>query len=121
MMLNQDFVIQSNVRRLLVRSSIDYTRIDIGTVRGVVYLGGVFRMSGINPDRYEARDESTTKDVSTLVKRQYEMLAKTLYTLERRVKGIPGVQDVVFQFSNWKKERGQWVAVKEVERKEREQ
>ena len=39
-MLNQNFVIQSNVRRLLVRSSIDYTRIDIGTVRGVVYLGG---------------------------------------------------------------------------------
>ncbi len=64
------------------------------------------------------RDESTIKDVSTFVKRQHEMVARTLYTLERRVKGVPGVQDVVFQFSNWKKEKGQWVAVKEAERKE---
>ena len=118
-MLNQDFVIQSNVRRLLVRSSIDYTTIDIGTVRGVVYLGGVFRMNGLNPDRYEAKDEVTMKDGSTSVKRQYEMMARTLYTLERRVRGVAGVQDVIFQFSNWKKEKGQWVSVKETERTER--
>jgi hypothetical protein len=48
------------------------------------------------------------------------MMSKTLYTLERRVKGVPGVQDVVFQFSNWKKEKGQWLPAKEAERKERE-
>ena len=118
-MLNQDFVIQSNVRRLLVRSSIDYTTIDIGTVRGVVYLGGVFRMSGINPNRHEAGDEPAMKDVATFVKRQHEMVARTLYTLERRVRGVAGVQDVIFQFSNWKKEKGQWVSVKETERTER--
>jgi hypothetical protein len=117
-MLNQDFVIQSNIRRLLVRSSIDYTTIDIGTVRGVVYLGGVFRMHGLNPDRYEARDELTTIDVATSVKRQHEMVARTLYTLERRVRGVAGVQDVIFQFSNWKKEKGQWVSAKGTERTE---
>jgi hypothetical protein len=119
-MLNQDFVIQSNVRRLLVRSSIDYTRVDIGSVRGVVYLWGVFRMAGITPDRYEARHDLTYRDLPTLVKRQHEMMTKTLFTLERRVKGVPGVQDVVFQFSNWKKEKGRWLPVKEAERKERE-
>jgi hypothetical protein len=48
------------------------------------------------------------------------MMTKTLYTLERRVKGVPGVQDVVIQFSNWKKEKGRWLPVKEAERKERE-
>lgn len=116
-MLNQDFVIQSNVRRLLVRSSVDYTRIDIGTVRGVVYLGGVFRMSGINPDRFAGEDDAAIKDASAIVKRQHEMISRTLSTLERRVKGVPGVLDVVFQFSNWKKEKGQWVAVKAAERK----
>jgi hypothetical protein len=50
------------------------------------------------------------------VKRQHEMVARTLSTLERRVKGVPGVLDVVFQFSNWKKEKGQWVTVKGGER-----
>ena len=118
-MLNQDFVIQSNIRRILVRSNIDYTKIDIGTVRGVVYLWGVFRMAGITPDRYEKRHELTYKDLPTLVKRQHEMVAKTLYTLERRVKSVPGVQDVICQFSNWKKEKGQWMPLKERERKER--
>jgi hypothetical protein len=118
-MLNQDFVIQSNVRRLLVRSSVDYTRIDIGTVRGVVYLGGAFKMSGINPDRLAVEDEVPIKDVSAIVKRHHEMVSRTLSTLERRVKGVPGVLDVVFQFSNWRKEKGQWVAVKAEERKER--
>src|SRR5512137_2430048 len=117
-MLNQDFVIQSNVRRLLVRSSVDYTRIDIGTVRGVVYLGGVFKMSGINPERLASEDELTMKDVSALVKRHQEMLSRTLSTLERRVKGVPGVSNVVFQFLNWKKESGQWVAIKALQRKD---
>jgi len=77
-------------------------------------------MGGITPDRYEVRHELTYKDLPTLMKRRHEMMARTLYTLERRVKGVPGVQDVVFQFSNWKKEKGQWLPVKPAARKERE-
>jgi len=61
-------------------------------------------MSGVNPNRHEAGDEPTMKDLATFVKRQHEMVARTLSTLERRVKGSR-VLDVVFQFSNWKKEK----------------
>ena len=120
-MLNQDFIIQSNVRRILVRSSIDYTRIDLGTVRGVVYFNGVFRLAGVTPEGREKRDQELTyRDIPALIKRQHETVARTLYTLEKRVKGVPGVLDVVFQFSNWRKEKGQWVPVKEKEKKKKE-
>jgi len=34
-MIKEDFVIQSEVRRVLIRSNIDYAKIDFGTVRGV--------------------------------------------------------------------------------------
>ena len=44
-MLKEDFVIQSDIRRILVRSNIDYSRIAFGTVKGVVYIRGVFEMS----------------------------------------------------------------------------
>ena len=119
LMLIQDFAIQSTVRRMLVRSNIDYTRITVGTVRGVVYFSGVFKTGGITWDRHEKRGrELTYVDVRAFIKRQHEMAARTLYTLERRVKSVPGVLDVVFQFSNWKKEKGQWVPAKESEKKE---
>ena len=42
-MLKEDFVIQSIVHRLLVRSNIDYSRVTFGTVKGEVYLRGIFK------------------------------------------------------------------------------
>jgi hypothetical protein len=94
-MIKEDFVIQSEVRRMLVRSNIDYTKIDFGTVRGVVYLRGLLKLSRMPGDG----DEGKVKD----------FLIKTLYSFEKKVRNIAGVTDVVFQFVNWKKEMGQWI------------
>ena len=98
-MLRDDFIIQTNVRRILIRSNIDYSEITFGTVRGVVYIQGVFKVS---------RLEVSTKDSE-------EIIAKTLRSLELKIKGIPGVVDVKFQLQNWKKEKGQWEPTKVVE------
>ncbi len=94
-MLREDFVIQTNVRRILIRSNIDYSEITFGTVRGVVYIQGVFKVG-------------TSKDTG-------EFIAKTLRSLELKIRGIPGVVDVKIQLFNWKKEKGQWMPTKKVE------
>ncbi len=102
-MLKEDFVIQSNVRRILIRSGIDYSGITFGTVKGVVYLGGVFKLAGIFTD--ENDDKS------------HEFIVRNLRALERKIRSIPGVNDVVFEFTNWKRERAQWASQKD-EKKE---
>jgi hypothetical protein len=53
-MLKEDFVIQSNVRQVLIRSDIDYSRITFGTVKGGVYLRGVFKSAFHHIQRSEA-------------------------------------------------------------------
>lgn len=103
-MLEKDFVIQSNLRRMLVRTSINYSRMDFGTVKGVVYIRGFFQLSYVPPDV----DEEKQKDLT----------AKTLYSFEKKVRNIPGVSDVIFQLLNWRKERGQWVPIEVKEKKE---
>ena len=42
-MFKEDFVIQSNVRHILIRSNIDYSRVTFGTVKDVVYVRGAFK------------------------------------------------------------------------------
>jgi hypothetical protein len=105
-MLKEDFVIQSNIRRMLIRTNIDYSRMDFGTVKGVVYIRGIFQISRL----YTDGDEEKAKDYTV----------KMLYTFEKKVRSLPGVTDVIFQFLNWRKERGQWVPI-EMKKKEEDQ
>ena len=100
-MLREDFIIQTNVRRILIRSNIDYSEITFGTVRGVVYVQGTFKVSGI-------ASEKSSRDTE-------DFIAKTLRSLELKIRSIHGVIDAKFQFRNWKKERGQWRPIKSVE------
>jgi hypothetical protein len=100
-MLEIDFSIHSNIRHILVRSNIDYSKIHFGTVRGVVYIRGLFRVA-----RVHLRGEDADPDL-----KMRDFTAKTLYSFEKRVRSIPGVKDVIFQFLNWRKEGGQWVPV----------
>jgi len=100
-MLRDDFVIQTNIRRTLIRSNIDYSEITFGTVRGIVYIQGTFKVSGISPNG-SSRDNE-------------EIMAKTLRSLELRIRSIPGVVDIKFQLNNWRKEKGQWAPIKSVE------
>jgi hypothetical protein len=103
-MIKEDFIIQTEVRRMLIRANIDYSKIDLGTVRGVVYLRGLFYLS-----RIPVGDEGRAK----------EFIAKTLYALEKKARSISGVTDVVFQFVNWKKEMGQWIPIQWTRKEER--
>jgi hypothetical protein len=105
-MLKEDFVIQSNIRRMLIRTNIDYSRMDFGTVKGVVYIRGIFQISRLYTDEAEEKMKDYT--------------VKTLYTFEKKVRSLPGVTDVIFQFLNWRKERGQWVPI-EMKKKEEDQ
>jgi len=104
-MLKEDFVIQSNIRRMLIRTDVDYSRMDFGTVKGVVYVRGIFQLSRL----YTDGDDEKTK----------EFVIRTLYSLEKKIRSVPGVTDVIFQFLNWRKEKGQWVPV-EMRKKEEE-
>ena len=97
-MLKEDFVIQSNVRRILIRSDIDYSRITFGTVKGVVYLRGILE-SAIH---HSGGDSESATDFTI----------KSLRSLERKIKSIPGVIDIQFQLTNWKKAEGQWITKK---------
>ena len=105
-MLKEDFVIQSDIRRILIRTNINYSRMDFGTVKGVVYIRGIFQLS-FSPKQGEEEKMKT-------------MTTNTLYSLEKKVRSIPGVSDVIFQLHNWRKERGQWVPIEMKKKKEEE-
>ena len=72
-MLKEDFVIQSNVRRLLIRTDIDCSKIDFGTVKGVVYMQRRFPNFQSSPSD---GDEGKTEEITI----------NTLYSLEKKVK-----------------------------------
>jgi hypothetical protein len=101
-MLREDFVIQSNIRRMLSRSDVDASQMDFGTVRGVVYIQGTFQVSRFDP----SWDSDKVKDFTV----------NTLYSLEKKIRRIPGVSDVIFQLNNWRKEKGHWFHVKIVKK-----
>jgi len=94
-MLKEDFVIQSQIRRILVRSNIDYSKISFGTVKGVVYIRGIFEMAHFYTDGSEGGIQEFTK--------------KNLHSLEKKIRDISGVIDVNFELTNWTRERGKWI------------
>ena len=97
-MLKEDFVIQSNVRQVLIRSNIDYSRITFGTVKGVVYLRGVFK--------------STLHHTDGRIESAADFAIKSLESLEKKIKSIPGVINIEFELTNWRKTEGQWTPKK---------
>jgi hypothetical protein len=108
-MLKEDFVIQSQIRRILVRSNVDYSKMNFGTVKGVVYLRGVYQLS-----RVYVQNEDEKKDEESKIR---EFTIKTLSSLETKIRSVPGVSEIIFQFLNWKKERGHWIPI-EAKKKE---
>jgi hypothetical protein len=101
-MLEEDFVIQANIRRMLTRTEIDASQIDFGTVRGVVYIRGTLQLSRL--------------DLSWDSDKVRDFTVNTLYSLEKKIRRIPGVSDVIFQLNNWKKEKGHWFHVRSIKK-----
>jgi hypothetical protein len=107
-MLKEDFLIHSDVKRILIRSNIEYSRITFASMNRVVYFRGFFRLKAI--------PVHGDPDLNRYLKAQ-EYVTQTLFILEKRVKSIPGVKDVAFEFLNWRKGRGRWIRIEEEEGK----
>jgi predicted RND superfamily exporter protein len=48
-----------------------------------------------------------------------EFTANTLYSLEKKIRRIQGVSDVIFQLNNWRKEKGHWFHVKIIKKEDK--
>lgn len=80
---------------MLIRSSIDYSKIDYGTVKGVVYFRGPFRLSMAMDSHEEMKRTMTVKTLFSFEKRSeisrgFRMWFSNSPTGERRKDiGIP--------------------------------
>lgn len=92
----EDFRINASVRTLLIRQWIDTTQLDHGTMNGIVYLRGSLRRE-ITRLKDGKMDESPDESMRLLV-----------IKLERQIRGVRGVRDVVCSLENMAKTRGQW-------------
>ncbi len=91
----EDYRINAFVRSVLVRRWVDTSRVDFGTSNGVVYLKGMFRQTYRRKASEELED---LDDLLTLVHR-----------LEKDIRSISGVKDVVFRLYNFEKKGGKWI------------
>jgi len=92
----EDFRINASVRTLLIRQWIDTSQLDHGTMNGIVYLRGSLRRE-MTRQREGKLDESPEESMRLLVVK-----------LERQIRGVRGVRDVVCNLENLSKVRGQW-------------
>jgi hypothetical protein len=88
----EDFRINAAVRTTLVRFWIDTSQIDHGAINGVIYLRG-----------------RLTKELMRTQQEQDESIAFLARRLERELKNIRGVRDVVYDLDNLTKSRGRWM------------
>jgi hypothetical protein len=93
----EDFRINAAVRTTLVRFWVDTSQIDHGAINGVVYLRG-----------------RLTKELSRNQQDEDESIAFLARRLERELKNIRGVRDVVYNLDNLMKTRGRWMPRKVV-------
>jgi len=90
----EDYRINAFVRATLVRRWIDTSRVDFGTSNGVVYVRGVLRRIY---GRRQTEEDQDVDDILSLVRR-----------VEKEIRSIPTVKDVVFKLDNLEKSGGQW-------------
>jgi len=90
----EDYRLNAQVRQLLVRRGVELSRIEHGVTNSVVYLRGSLRsyMRGESDDPSQSR-----LDEMALVTR-----------LERALRALPGVRDVVFDLERLVKVGWRW-------------
>jgi len=95
----QDYRLNAEVRRLLVSRWVDVGRLQIGTTSGVVYIMGVLDTTMEDPHRRV--DEIVHRGTG-------ERVLRLAMSLERFLRRIPDVRDVVFKLENVHKRGGRW-------------
>jgi hypothetical protein len=89
-----DYRINAQIRTLLVRRGIDLSRIEYGVTNSVVYIRGSIRTFSIRQSNDPSQD------------RLQEIEAMT--RLEKALRAMPGVRDVVFQMDHLVKVGWRW-------------
>lgn len=98
----QDYRINAEVRRVLVSRWVDVTALQIGTTNGVVYLLGTF----------EPLVESAllragqTQEMDPVRRTQ-----RLVQLVEKDLRRIRGVRDLVFNLRNARKKGGTWTVI----------
>lgn len=89
-----DYRLNAQVRQVLVRMGVELTKIEHGVTNSVVYVRGTVRsyLDRESPDPVEARHSQ-----AALVTR-----------LEKMLRRLPGVRDVVFQIDHMTKVGRRW-------------
>jgi len=92
----RDLVITKHVRAVLLRRWIDIRGLDYGSVNGVAYVRGVLRRNPLFPAPVAASGDDELKLV---------------HTLERDLRIIPGVKDVVLTVDGFERRGDHWVRI----------
>jgi hypothetical protein len=95
----QDYRINAEVRRTLVSRWIDVSALQIGTTNGVVYLLGTFEP--LVEDALQRAGQTQENDPTRRIQRLIQLVEKDL----RRIRGL---RDVVFNLRNARKKGGTW-------------
>ena len=99
----QDYRINAEVRRLLVSRWIEVSRLQIGTTNGVVYLMGT--LESTVEDALERVGQSAGAHDPT------ERMIRLICLVEKELRRIRGVRDLVCKFRNLHKKGCTWSVV----------
>lgn len=89
-----DYRINAQIRVILVRRGIDLSKIEYGVTNSVVYLRGSVRTFAIRQSSDPSRDR--LEEIESMVR------------LEKAIRAIPGVKDVIFQMDHLVKVGWRW-------------
>lgn len=89
-----DYRINAQIRVILVRRGIDLAKVEYGVTNSVVYLRGSIRTFTIRQSNDPSRDR--LEEIESITR------------LEKAIRAIPGVKDVVFQMDHLVKVGWRW-------------
>lgn len=95
----QDYRVNAEARRLLVSRWVDVSALQIGTTNGVIYVLGRFDTTVEDPGKRDERHRRTGA---------IERLLILVSALEKDLRRIRNVRDVVFKLDNLSKRGGRW-------------
>lgn len=94
-----DYKINAAVRRLFVSRWVDVSRLQIGTTNGVVYVMGHLETTMEDPGRRWEEVQSRSSG---------ERILRLAMTLDRSLRRLPDVRDVIFKLDNATRRGGRW-------------
>ena len=106
----QDYRVNAEVRRILVSRWVDVARLQLGTTNGVVYLMGTLDTTIMDPTKRKVASQNPGERPSVIVP-QWSTAERVLHlasSLEREIRRLRDVRDVVFKLDNVFKRGGRW-------------